>query len=139
LPTSRFDNLLEVNVRSPKSYVCLCIRAAIIGPSSSEVGMNKIGKTHAPKTWWGGADHWIVLDDGTGTGTGDNKDILVSPQNAPQRRPYPNMPGNDDLPKGMLDFKFYTWGQIKASVNRFPGLTVEEFLRYYYGFVTATT
>jgi hypothetical protein len=132
------DNLLEVNVRSPKAYVCLCIRAAIIEPSSGEVGMNKIGKTNAPKTWWGGADHWIVLGDGTGTGTGDNKDILVSPQSAPQRRPYPNMPGNDDLPGGMLEFKFYSWGKIWASVNRFPGLKVEEFLRYYYGFVIAS-
>ena len=137
------DNLLEVNMRSPKAYVCLCIRAAIIEPSSGEVGMNKIGKTHAPKTWWGGADHWIVLGDDTGTGTGNNKDILVSFPNSlpkmPQRRPYPNMPGNDGLPGGMLEFKFYSWGRIWASVNRFPGLKVEEFLRYYYGFVIAAT
>ncbi|MDR1424402.1 MAG: hypothetical protein LBI92_07355 [Azoarcus sp.] len=133
------DNLLEVNLRSANAYVCLCLNASIIAPTSGEVGMNKIGKAHAPKNWWGGANHWVVLGDAATPGVTDNKDILITlPKQTPQK--YNPGPANRDLLlKGTLSFSCYSWGDsIKHVDDRFKPVLTEEFLRYYYGFVIAT-
>lgn len=136
--TQSLDNLLEVNLRSANAYVCLCINASIIAVTPGELGMNKIGKTHAPKNGWGGANHWIVLGDAAAPGTTDNKDILMTlPNQAPQKY-YPGPANRDLLLKGPLAFSFYSWKEIKHVHDRFNPILTEEFLRYYYGFVIAT-
>ncbi|MDR0701947.1 MAG: hypothetical protein LBF61_05965 [Azoarcus sp.] len=134
--TEDLKNLLEINLHQSGAYICMLINAGIIDPPGSS-GISKIGKKNAPKSLWNGATHWIVLGNDTpafGTGCLD-KDIRITVPGKPTE--YPLSPGDEALLKGDLYFKAYSWGKIREVTVRYADLTVEQFLRYYYGYVVA--
>ncbi len=129
-----FDNLLKANLKHKNgAYVCMIIRASIIGSAGFELGRNKIMKD-TPKTLLPSPDHWIV-------------------QRSPMRinyepAPFPYLPGNiskknndpendSDKRDQPLNFSIYSWGDYRDLNKRVKTLTPRGFLRYYNGFVSA--
>jgi hypothetical protein len=117
------DRLLELTATD--GHVCLLIRAAIVSSASpTNVGMDKIGKEGKPKTWFGTADHWIVLRD----------KVTIGGVALPRMK-------SEDMEEKSLDFRFWHWGADKSLPSvcvRYPDLTVGQFLPYYYGYVRAS-
>ncbi|MDR2093778.1 MAG: hypothetical protein LBP58_10800 [Azoarcus sp.] len=134
--TEDLKNLLEINLYQSGAYICMLLKDAIIQPTK-DPGINKIGKKNAPKSPWNGPTHWIVLgDNNPALGTGClNKGIRITVPGRPAE--YPFSPGDKALLEGDLYFKAYSWGKITEVTVRYADLTVEQFLRYYYGYVIA--
>jgi hypothetical protein len=76
------------------------------------------------------ADHWVVL----------NSAITLDGKLASSIKPlYANNTINsDDIMKMKIDFNVYTWGRANYKITTLSkSLTVNEFLDYFYGYVSA--
>lgn len=102
-------------------YVCLLVRAAVLGAVAGEVPMPKLNGM--PRTLLGTPDHWIVMHESMGLGP--------SCYNAARTDVA------DMLKKKKLSFKVYSWGGISTVNERIHDLNVERFLPYFYGCVSA--
>ena len=118
------DNLLDANERRGYGYVCLFIVAALLESSAGDnVGMEKVGISGVPKTKYGTANHWVVMDS----------PIML--HGLPTPKPREKHPA--DLESKRIDFQIYTWGGLRHITSRYPGLTIGQLLYSYYGFVSA--
>ncbi|WP_263143815.1 hypothetical protein [Pseudomonas sp. RIT-PI-AD] len=104
------------------NYVCLLVRAAILGKVGGELHMSKIGR-NTPKTILGTPDHWIVVQGPMNLG------------------PYCYNSACPDHTEALLDkeldFQVYSWGALGKINGRINKLTTRSFLPYFYGFVAA--
>jgi hypothetical protein len=112
--SASLEKLLELT--PVNGHVCLLICSTIITSSGKK---GKEGKSR--KTWFGTADHWIVLRGGVKI---DHRALPLAKQG--------------DTKEKSLDFPFWHWGYPPVSVSAHnPALTVGQFLPYYYGYVRA--
>ena len=130
------DGLLKVNML-PAGYVCLLTKGRMVKPGNPSL--------------WGGADHWVVMADGSGNNkvTIQTKSGLQTPTplGSEQVTQYPDaVPFIDpikrkireELEDGTLDFPVYTWGEIlKIDQKHGFHLPVKKFLGDFFGFVFA--
>lgn len=117
------DELIAANHQyRTGAYVCLMVRAAIVGGGGG-IGMDKIGK-NTPKTLLGTPDHWIVMTSEMRLGK-PPKNVMP---------PSITYPRQDHLEREPLAFQAFTWGEVRP-VSR---AQAQEFLPYFYGYVSAT-
>lgn len=104
-------------------FVCLLVRAAVTGEVAGEAPIHKTNGM--PKTLLGTPDHWIVLRGGMGFGP-----VCYNPNHPP---------AVELLLRKQLGFSVYSWGKIRKINDRFPDLSVKDFLPYFYGCVSAAS
>ncbi|WP_263147116.1 hypothetical protein [Pseudomonas sp. RIT-PI-AD] len=103
-------------------YVCLLVRAAVLGAVAGEIPVPKLNGM--PRTLVGTPDHWIVMCEPMGLGPSCYNSARADVA--------------DMLRKKKLSFKVYSWGGISSLNDRLHDLTVEKFLPYFYGCVSAS-
>lgn len=123
--SQRLSNLLQANQKfSRDHYVCLFIRASILTRVGGELAINKFDKG-TPKTIAPTPDHWIVQR------THMDFDHCRAPLSEGLNTSNPE--------ECVLDFNVASWGAPNGVQvnNRIHNLTPTDFLRYYYGFISA--
>ncbi|MEX0729510.1 MAG: hypothetical protein WED00_03685 [Aquisalimonadaceae bacterium] len=132
---NRLDRLLKAGEKHEHgAFVCLLVRAAILGHGAGgAVGLDKLGKG-TPKSWLPSPDHWVVMSSPL------HADGLTAPTTTglPDYTHQDEIPTHHPLLNRRLTFTVYTWGRNDWRVdNVVHPLTVEQFLPYFHGFVAA--
>lgn len=81
-----------------------------------------------PKTLFFTPDHWVVLADPIRIGGRIASRVLCA-----------GGANTCDLEGQRIDFRAYTWGNYHRANGAYPTLTVDQFLPYFYGYVSAGT
>ena len=120
-----FENLLKANLKHQQvNYVCLLLRASILAPSGGQLAIDKLRKD-TPKTLSPTPDHWVVQKSG----------IYIGNRPAP----HGDHDQAEDLKSLPMSFRVASWG-VQGGLDvrtRVRGLTPNQFLPYYNGFVSA--
>ncbi len=104
-------------------YVCLLVRAAVLGAVAGEVPVPKLNGM--PRTLVGTPDHWVVMREPMGLGPSCYNSARTDVA--------------EMLRKKKLSFRVYSWGAISSVNERVYDLTVDKFLPYFYGCVSASS